>query len=129
MTEISSYEEYLEKVSSGILTDQGNCPVTPLLMMIQGKWKARILYEMCIYESARFGQMKKDLPGITSAMLTKNLRELETDGLIRRTESEGNPPRVEYSFTEMGRDLLPVFFEMTKWGFAHESELPDRYLG
>ena len=48
MAEYMSYEEYLERVKEGILTDQGNCPVTPLLVMLQGKWKTQVLYEFCI---------------------------------------------------------------------------------
>lgn len=77
MKESMSYEEYLEKVKTGILTDNGNCPVTPLLIMLQGKWKTQVLYEFCIYDQMRFGELKKDLPGITNTMLTNTLRDLE----------------------------------------------------
>ncbi len=118
-----SYEEYLERVKEGILTDQGNCPVTPLLVMLRGKWKAQVLYEFCIYDRVRFGQLKKDLPDITNTMLSSTLRELEEDGLIFREQFNEIPPRVEYGFTEMGRDLLPVFYEIMRWGFKHEDEV------
>lgn len=118
-----SYEEYLEKVKDGIVTDQGNCPVTPLLVMLQGKWKTQVLYEFCIYDRVRFGQLKKDLPGITNTMLTNTLRELEDDGLIFREQFNEIPPHVEYGFTEMGRDLLPVFYSIMVWGFKHENEI------
>lgn len=57
-----SYEEYLQKVKTGILTDSGNCPVTPLLKMLQGKWKTQVLYEFCIYDTVRFGVLKKICP-------------------------------------------------------------------
>ena len=50
--------------------------------MLQGKWKTQVLYEFCIYDLVRFGQLKKDLPGITNTMLSNTLRELEADGLI-----------------------------------------------
>ena len=60
--ECLSYEEYLERVRGGILTDSGNCPVTLLLLMIQGKWKGRILYQFCIHDKIRFGELKKALP-------------------------------------------------------------------
>ena len=79
-----SYDEYLVKVKDGIVTDRGNCPVTPLLLMLQGKWKTQVLYEFCIYDRVRFGQLKKDLPGITNTMLSNTLRDLEEDGLIFR---------------------------------------------
>jgi len=123
MAEYMSYEEYLERVKEGILTDQGNCPVTPLLVMLRGKWKAQVLYEFCIYDRVRFGQLKKDLPDITNTMLSNTLRELEEDGLIFREQFNEIPPRVEYGFTEMGRDLLPVFYEIMRWGFKHEDEV------
>ena len=118
--EFMTYEEYLRDVGQGIVTDQGNCPVTPLLLMLQGKWKAQVLYELCIYPSARFGQIRADLPGITNTTLTRVLRELEADGLVHREQFNEIPPHVEYSFTEMGRDLMPVFYEIMRWGFKHD---------
>jgi len=110
-------------VKKGIVTKDGHCPVTPLLVMLQGRWKSQLMYEMCIYDTVRFGQLKKDLPGITNTMLTKALRELEEDGLISREQFNEIPPHVEYSLTEMGRDLLPVFYAIMNWGFQHEKEL------
>ncbi len=118
-----SYREFLASLQDGILTPEGNCPVTPLLLILQGRWKAQILYEMCRYDTVRFGQLKKDLPDITSTMLAKSLRDLEYDGLITRRQFNEIPPRVEYSFTEMGRDLLPVFYAIMNWGWQHEEEL------
>ena len=121
-----SYEDYLAKLRDGIVTRDGNCPVTPLLLMLQGRWKSRIMYEMCMLGTVRFGRLKKDLPGITNTMLTKALRELEEDGLLSREQFNEIPPRVEYSLTPMGRDLLPVFYAIMNWGFLHEEELYGR---
>ena len=118
-----TYDEYLVNVKKGIVTKSGNCPVTPLLVMLQGRWKSQIVYEMCIYDTVRFGQLKKDLSGITNTMLGKSLRELEEDGLIQRKQFNEIPPHVEYSFTPMGKDLLPVFYAIMNWGFLHEQEL------
>ena len=55
----------------------------------------------------------------SSTMLTTSLRELERDGLVSRVQFNEIPPRVEYSLTEKGRALLPVFYEMTRWGFRY----------
>ena len=121
--EYMSYPEYLDNIKKGIVTKDGHCPVTPLLIMLQGRWKSQLMYEMCIYDTVRFGQLKKDLPGITNTMLTKGLRELEDDGLITRKQFNEIPPHVEYSLTEMGRDLLPVFYAIMNWGFKYEKEL------
>ena len=120
-----SYEEYLAQVKTGILTVEGNCPVTPLLIMLQGKWKTQVLYEFCIHDKMRFGEIKKAIPGITSTMLANTLKALEADGLIARRQFNEIPPHVEYSFTEMGHDLMPIFYEIMAWGFKHEKDLPE----
>ena len=114
-----TYEEYKQKVKQGIITRRGNCPVTPLLLMLQGKWKNQIIYELCIKDPIRFSELKRNLSGITNTMLTTSLRELESDGLISRKQYNEIPPHVDYSFTQKGKDLLPIFYEMTKWGFKY----------
>lgn len=119
MNKDMTYEEYTADVKQGILTDAGNCPVTPLLLMLQGKWKFQIIYELCIKDPMRFGELKKNIAGITNTMLTTSLRELETDGLVERVQFNEIPPHVEYSLSEKGKDLLPVFYAMTKWGFKY----------
>ncbi len=80
------------------------------------------MYELCVYEKVRFGQLKKDLLGITNTMLTSTLRELEADGLIVREQFNEIPPHVEYSFTQKGRDLYPLFYAMMNWGFEYSNK-------
>jgi len=116
-----SYEQYLVDVKKGIVTDRGNCPVTPLLLMLQGKWKTQILYELCIHDTVRFCELQRELMGITNTMLTNSLRELESDGFITRRQFNEMPPHVEYAFTDKGRDLMPVFYAIMVWGFKHEN--------
>ena len=128
MNKDMTYKEYLRDVKKGIVTDLGNCPVTPLLVMLQGKWKTQILYELCIHDTVRFGLLKKELPGITNTMLTSSLRELEADGFINRVQFNEIPPHVEYSFTERGRDLMPIFYEIMRWGFKHENDVTPRMI-
>ena len=108
-----TYEEFKEKVGSVILTGEGNCPVTPVVQMLQGKWKLQILYELCIKCPMRFGELKKVLKPITNTALTNALKELESDELIQRIQYNEMPLRVEYSLTEKGRDLLPVFYAVS----------------
>ena len=112
-----TYEEFAEKVSSVILTERGNCPVTPVIQMLQGK--LQILYELCIKSPMRFGELKKMLKPITNAALTNALKELETNELIQRIQYNEMPLRVEYSLTEKGRDLLPVFYAISQWGLKY----------
>ena len=117
---VMSYEEFLKQVKVGIVTPKGNCPVTPVLLLFQGKWKNQVIYELCIHDKVRFGELKKALSGITNSMLATTLRSLEEDGIVSREQFNEIPPRVEYSFTEKGRDLLPVFYAMMNWGFKYE---------
>ena len=114
-----SYEQYLKIVHNGVTTEAGNCPVTPLLKMLQGRWKFQIIYELCIQSPLRFGELKKALGGITNTMLASSLRELEQDGLVLREQFNEIPPHVEYFLSKKGEDLLPVFYEMTKWGLKY----------
>ena len=114
-----TYEEYKQKIKQGIFTVDGNCPVTSLLAILQGKWKFQIIYEMCIKSPIRFGELRKAINGITNTVLTTSLRELETDGLVSRIQFNEIPPHVEYSLTDKGKALLPIFYEMTKWGFEY----------
>ena len=119
MEEKMSYKEFLVRVKEGIVTPSGNCPLTPVLLLLQGKWKSQVLYELCVNDIVRFGQLKKNLPGITNTMLTSTLRELEADGVIVRKQFNEIPPHVEYSFSQKGRDLMPIFYAMMNWGFKY----------
>ena len=96
---------------------QTDCPVSHCLSRIGGKWKPVILF--CISNGVdRFGAMQRGIPAITKQMLTKQLRELEADGLISRTVYAEVPPRVDYALTDSGRSLLPVVDAMRTWGAA-----------
>ncbi|WP_373165630.1 winged helix-turn-helix transcriptional regulator [Agathobaculum sp. Marseille-P7918] len=114
-----TYEEFKKNVSSIILTEHGNCPVTPVVQMLQGKWKLQIIYELCIQSPIRFGELKKMLTPITNTMLASALKELEADGLVHREQYNEIPPRVEYALTEKGSDLLPVFYAISQWGMKY----------
>lgn len=124
MYEDITYEEFLEIIKADIppekVADARNkCPVTPVLNMLQGKWKNHVLFELCKYNTLRFGELKKELPEITNTMLTSTLRELESYGLITRVQFNEIPPHVEYSLTEKGKDLMPLFYVTYKWGMKY----------
>lgn len=72
--------------------------------------------------------LKRELPGITNAMLSGCLRELERDGPISRGQYNEIQPKVEYSNLPMGEDLPPVFYQIMLWGFRHEKELENYAL-
>lgn len=119
MNQQLSYEEFLTRLDSFILTEKGNCPVTSVLQLLQGKWKMQIIYLLCVKSPMRFGEFRKFLPGLTNTMLTNALRELEGLGIVRRKQFNEIPPHVEYSLTEKGLDLLPVFHAILNWGMKY----------
>ena len=74
---------------------------------------------MCRYGTLRFGELKNKIPNITNTVLSSTLRELEEAELVDRRQFNEIPPHVEYSLTQKGRDLMPIFFEMFKWGMEY----------
>lgn len=119
-------EEYLQKVLA-VPAVRSDCPVRRTLEMLSGKWRTHILYALCKQPCCRFGELKKTIPHITNTMLTATLRDLERLGLVSRAQFNEIPPRVEYSLTEKGRALLPVFTELYKWGekYLADEETPE----
>ena len=98
------------------------CEVATTLEVIGGRWKAVLLFHL-MGGTQRFGELRRKVPGITQRMLTLQLRELERDGVVRRTVYPQVPPKVEYSLTEFGRSLVPVLVAMRDWGRAKRSAL------
>ncbi|BCD96531.1 winged helix-turn-helix transcriptional regulator [Marinagarivorans cellulosilyticus] len=94
------------------------CPTETALDVIGGKWKGMILYYLCS-ETRRFNELMRLIPGITQRMLTKQLRDLEANGIVHREVYPQVPPKVEYSLTEIGRTLEPVVRALETWGKAY----------
>lgn len=115
-------EEYLNKILTS--SPNSNCPMRRTLELISGKWRTHIIYELCKHSSCRFGEIKKALPHITNTMLTSTLRDLEHYGIVHREQYNEIPPHVEYSLTDKGRAMLPVFYELAKWGENYLEEEP-----
>lgn len=92
-----------------------HCPVEAALEVIGGKWKPLILWALGD-NVMRFGELQKVLPGVNAKMLTKQLRELEGDGVITRTIYPEVPPRVEYAITDFGKTLIPILQALCNWG-------------
>ena len=93
------------------------------LAVIGGKWKPIILYHLSLAQAVRFGELRRGMADVTERMLTRQLRELEADGLVHREVYREVPPRVEYSLTEMGRSLIPLLLQMRAWGVDYEKFL------
>jgi len=85
------------------------------LDLIGGKWKSVILFRLS-ESTKRFSELGRLLPRISPRMLTRQLRDLERDGLVKRKIYAEVPPRVEYSLTDTGRTLQPVLDALKAWG-------------
>lgn len=93
------------------------CSLDYAFRMIGGKYKGRILWYIHNEDNVlRFGELKRMLLNITSKMLTQSLRELESDQLISRKVYRQVPPKVEYSLTSTGQELMPFIENLRIWG-------------
>ena len=96
----------------------GGCPLTAALAAIGGKWKLIIVYFLA--ESPKhFAALRKAMPGISQKVLTQQLRELISDGIVNREAKGAAPAPVEYSLTDYGRSVLPLVEDVRVWGRAH----------
>ena len=105
-----------DKNEKKFVFDEKSCPVTATMQVLGGKWKAILINAIYLTSPARFGQLRRNVKGISQSILTQQLRELEDDGLISRKIYAEIPPRVEYTLTEFGLTLSPIMQSMAKWG-------------
>lgn len=115
-------EEMLEEINRILNTPEKKAQVDRLVPLLHGKWELQIMMEVCRADVLRFGEYKKRIPHITNSVLTAALRNLESWGLVTRTQYNEIPPRVEYRPTEKGKSLLPVCYEIIKWGSENSLE-------
>jgi DNA-binding HxlR family transcriptional regulator len=92
------------------------CAVDYAFRRIGGKYKGRIIYYLKRFSVMRYGELRRAILDITPKMLTQTLRELEEDGLINREVYHEVPPRVEYSLTAVGEELIPFIEHLRAWG-------------
>ena len=99
------------------------CGIDLTLAVVGGKWKASILWHLA-QETMRFSDLQRQFSDTTRKMLTQQLRELETDGLVHREVYPQVPPKVEYSLTEKGTTIIPILNQMCEWarGYLQDHE-------
>jgi DNA-binding HxlR family transcriptional regulator len=99
-------------------TTEGTEFVKTTLKVLGGKWKILILWHLRD-EAKRFSELKRLIPDVSEKVLTQQLRELEADGIVLRISHLSKSPKVEYSFTDYGRSLVPVLQSLCQWGEVH----------
>jgi DNA-binding HxlR family transcriptional regulator len=98
------------------------CPVETTLILISNKWKVLILRDL-LPGTKRFGELKKAIGFVSQKVLTAQLREMESSGLLSRKVYAEVPPRVEYTLTKLGYSLKPILDAMWKWGENYRASL------
>ncbi|AZA54923.1 winged helix-turn-helix transcriptional regulator [Chryseobacterium sp. G0201] len=103
------------------------CDLTYAVCKIGGRWKLLIL---CKLENGklRFSELRDRISGITERMLTLQLREMEKEGLLKRTVHAQVPPRVDYELTEIARELIPIWKQLEDWGKKHKKLIKEQLL-
>ena len=97
-------------------------PVRDALDILSGKWKLPVMIALS-FGNMRFSQLAKHIPGITDKMLSKELRELEMNELVKRTVYDTVPVIVEYSMTAYGKTLEPLIDALQEWGMKHRKRI------
>jgi len=87
--------------------------------VLNGKWKISIISSICYYNKRRFSDILNDVEGISNKMLSKELKELEINKLVKRTVLDTQPISVQYQLTEYGMTLKTIINNLAEWGIAH----------
>jgi DNA-binding HxlR family transcriptional regulator len=95
------------------------CEKELTMSIISGKYKVVIIWHLGNDGPLRYGELFKLFPGISNRVLTKQLRDLEQDGIVSRLVYPVVPPKVEYFLTDMGRSILPIVNDIWRWGKEH----------
>jgi DNA-binding HxlR family transcriptional regulator len=104
---------------SGSDTRIYHCPVEVTLDLVGGKWKPLILWHLKENDALRHSELRRLIPGISQKVLTQQLRQLERDELVQRTQYPDVPPRVDYSMTPYGHSLHDLLDVICGWGAEH----------
>jgi DNA-binding HxlR family transcriptional regulator len=94
------------------------------MYMLGGKWKISILTALCFHPK-RYSDVLKDVKGISGKMLSRELKELETNKLIKRTVLNTQPVTVKYELTPYGQKLKPMIDQLALWGSEHRKMIVE----
>jgi DNA-binding HxlR family transcriptional regulator len=123
----TTFLENIDQPTTRIPIDHSECtgmilPVRDALDILSGKWKLPIIIALS-FGPRRFGQIGKEIPNITDKMLSKELRDLEMNDLVKRTVHDSYPVVIEYSMTSYAQSLEKVINELRQWGIQHRKRI------
>ncbi len=104
-----------------IIENPNQCPLTFTMNTIGNKWKPIIIFTLG-EETMRYGRIHFLIPSISNKMLTEQLKELESDGILIRKKYAETPPKVEYKLSEKGIELLPMLYSLGEWGLKYKDD-------
>jgi DNA-binding HxlR family transcriptional regulator len=104
------------------------CGLNATLRIISGKWKPLVLFFLRD-GSKRYGELKRLIPGVSHKVLIQQLKDLETDQVLARTDYQEVPPRVDYTLTPLGRSLADAIIPLCTWGTENMAEVTSIFAG
>lgn len=120
----------MAKINDNGILREANCSEELMAMrdsldVLGGKWKLMILRFLTnrTHQTIHFKKMQREIEGISAKMLSKELKELETNLLVSRTEQNTKPATVAYAITEYGKSVLPVTETLVNWGITHREKI------
>ena len=124
---VTRHKSTLLKKSAGVITFPRNQAeeiqaLQDTIYVIGGKWKLPIINSIC-NGNKRFREIERSIPGITTRMLARELKEMELNGIIRRTQDPDFPKKVEYESTDYCYSFGSIILEMIRWGKAHRKKI------
>ncbi len=108
----------MKKTGKVIIGEEDLKALQDTIYVVGGKWKLPIIYSIC-GGNKRFKDIERSIPGITTRMLSRNLKELETNKLLTRSVYDKSSMLVEYEFTEYAKEYGMLILQMIKWGKRH----------
>lgn len=98
------------------------CPLEYGLTVFGGKWKSRVICVLAEKGTLRYSSIRKEMANITDAVLASTLKELISDGIVKRQQFDEIPPRVEYCLSEKGISVVPILQTICKWSGAYHKD-------
>lgn len=105
----------------------GVCPFVTAQKILTGKWTLLIMHHLSV-KIMRFNELQRALPNLTQTTLTKQLRNMEENGLVIRTVYNQIPPKVEYSLSDLGKQFKPVLDSLEIWGNKYVDFVKNKEL-